>query len=192
MKNKICEIEINPFITENGSINREQSICLILDEYCFEPKAKPSNKVIEEIRYIKKRRKENQKEFYPIKSIEQTIGKVAEKKLRGKNRIKQINEIIELLKQLQLKYNYLDISRDFINSILKQHSNLNDLRIWRLLNDIIKKSKYNKERVVIKKYLVNVCNFEKRFKGEIKKSCIKPIDKIWEKRQKIIKFYSFV
>ncbi len=191
MKQKIIK-EVNPFY-DTTDLQREQSITI--DEVIIEKKQKPSEKVIEEMRYIKKKRKESK--FYPMDSntyrtIEYSIGGLVNEKHRGFNREKQVLEICRLLGELQKQRKIIDINRKFIKNILTNFSNLKPRTKQRILNEILKKAKVKRQRIIEKKYLVNSCHLERKLSGEKTISKIKPIDRIWDYRKKEVEFFSFV
>ncbi len=62
----------------------------------------------------------------------------------------------------------------------------------RYVKDILKKAKSKKERVIRRKFLTNVCNYEKILPNELTKTSIKPIEVKWEERNKIETFYSWI
>jgi len=184
------KIEVNPFYNENGNLNREQSICLTIDEYVPEKKHKPADRKIKELREQKKLLLENKKEFYPIDCIEFDICRILKEKKRGKGRIKQFDKAIELIKKMQQDKQILDFSRKFLNDILKDK--FKERTRNRLINKILKKAKVKRERIIEKKYLRDIRHFEVKLKGEKTTSKTSSIERKWKTSEKIEIFYSFL
>jgi len=188
MKNQTIK-QIEPFYNKEG-LNRENSITLTIDEYTYEPRKKPVESVIINLKAQKKQILKAKKEDIekPIKTIEYSIGTLANKKYRNKNRKNQINEIVNLLGELQKKYNYENINKKFINNLL---SSLKPNSKGRILKLILNKAKEKKERTITKTYLVGEYNYEKKFKGEKTTSKKYPIDKIYVEQNKVVEFFNF-
>jgi len=183
-------IETDVFLNSNGSINRTESLIIDSWEYVKPKRTKPNKQTIKELRQQKKQILKAKKEDIkkPIETIEYSIGTLANKKYRKKNRKNQINEIVNLLGELQKKYNYEDINRKFINNLL---SSLKPNSKGRILKLILNKAKEKKERTITKTYLVGEYNYEKKFKGEKTTSKKYPIDKIYVEQNKVVEFFNF-
>ena len=85
-------LEVKAFFLKSGKLDRENSICIEEWELIPEKRVKPSDRVLEQLQYIKKLRKENRLTELPIdntRTIEYTIGELSNQKLRKKNRQKQ-------------------------------------------------------------------------------------------------------
>jgi len=188
MKNQTIK-QIEPFYNKEG-LNRENSITLTVDEFTLEPRKKPSPDVLKQLQYIKKRRLKAKKEpIENVQTIEYSIGTLANKKYRNKNRINQINRIVKLLGELQKKYNYEDINRKFINNLL---SSLKPNSKGRILKLILNKAKEKKERVITRRFLINYVPIERKFKNELTISKPKSIELRYVEQNKIVEFYSFI
>ena len=191
MKQEIIK-EFDLFYNNDGSLNNEESITI--EEAIIETKPKQSKEVIKQLKYIKKRRKE---QFYnpidyPYKSIEITIAGLVNKRHRASKREKQILEICKLLRGLQKKYNYTELSRSYINKILIEYSSLKNNAKNRILKLILKQAKSKRSRIIEKKYLINSYHLEKKLGREMTKSKNSPIEKIWGYRTQEIEFFSFI
>lgn len=150
---KRIDLVTEPFYNERTeNLDRENSLYIEIDEYVPEKRRKPSDQIINQLREQKKKILALKKEFYEIHSIENKIGILASKPLRKENREKQINQIVELLKELQENYHFSEINRKFITNILKTHSSLKDTARQRIINEILERGKV-KEKVYTKKYL---------------------------------------
>ena len=170
-------METEVFYNKEGKINRTETLVIDLNEYIKPKRTKPSKEVIMQLRDIKKRRKENR--FYPTidntyKSIEITIGELVNEQHRGLRRKKQVKEIVNLLKQMQIEKGYLDFNRFFLDNIFKNYSNLTIRTRQNLITELINKCKNKRERIITKRFLVN-----------------DNLERVYKERKTIIEFYNF-
>lgn len=188
-------LEINPFYSETtGELNREQTLTIDTFELEPEKKRKPEPEVLKQLQYIKKVRKENKLNcpIEPYRTFELSVGTLLQDKKRGSNRNLQIQEIIKIIREMQKERNYTDISREFLMDLLNNFTNLKERTKQRILLEILNKSKSVKERVITRKYLVNIYNYEKKLKEEKTITPKLPVEKRWVSRNNIETFYSFV
>ena len=164
----------NPLYNANGKLNRSESLILEVDEFVKIPKHKPSKKILRELKYIKKLRRENKKESYPQETIEAEIGFLLSQDCRGKNKKELIKLIIFKLQELQIKKHIIDFSKEFLRNIFKDYSYLADRTIRLKMEELLIYAKA-RERVKTNYFLVN-----------------KEVDKIREPRNKLFKAYSFL
>lgn len=163
-----------------------------VDEYVKEKRVKPSQEAIEALREQKKRILENKKEFISYDSPEYEIGRLLSLRQREKNYKLKIEKVILLIRELQIKRNYLYISRSYLKNIIKDYSNLKRATREKVLTNIIQKAKEEQIKVFVKKKLAGDYHQEKLFNGERTKSKIKPVDKLIKNRHQLIKSYSFI
>ena len=155
-------------------LEREEYLQIDLREFEREKRHKPKEEVLKQLKYIKKRRLENKKEFFNYSTIEQEIGFLLSQDARGKNKAELIKLIIFKLQELQIQKKFLDFSREFLRNLFKEYSNINDRKIRRRMEEILMYAKA-KERVKTNYYFVN-----------------KGVDRIKEPRNKVYIAYTFI
>ena len=153
---------------------REESNILDLRDIEIEKRHKPSQAVLEQLKYIKNLRQENKKESFKQETIEAEIGFLLSQDVRGKNRAELIKLIIFKLQELQIQKKIIDFSREFLRNIFKDYSHLADRTIRLRMEELLIYAKA-RERVRTDYYLVN-----------------KVVDKIREPRNKIFQAFSFL
>ena len=132
--------------------SREESNILDFREFEREKRHKPSQDVLIQLKYIKQRRLNAKKLFYPCETIEADIGFLLSQDSRGKNRIELIKLIIFKLQELQIQKHIIDFSRAFLRNLFKEYSNINNRTIQRRMEELLIYAKV-RERIKIDKVL---------------------------------------
>ena len=137
----------------------------------------PTGKILEQLRFIKRKRKEQMFEdkvvsieFYK-NNPERKLAQLFELRINSD----RISLIIEKIKEMQKREKITDFSREFLNTILKTYSKMRDRKRQIVLKKILNQAQV-KERVVIKKFLT-----ERQSLG-----------RNWERKSSLVKFYSFL
>ena len=152
---------------------REESNIIDFRNIEIEKRHKPSQEHLKQLRYIKKIRLENKKEFFSYESIEQDIGFLLSQNTRGKKE-ELVKLIIFKLQELQIQKKILDFSRDFLRNLFKEYSRLSERAIRSRMEELLIYAKA-RERVKTNYYL------EKE-----------QVDRVRKPRNKLYLSYSFI
>ena len=152
-----------------------------INEYIRTPRVKPSQEVIEALHKQKikilssKMQDIDFKQGFEFEFAQEIEGL----KERGKKREERIREIIEDIKEIQKQKNITEFQRNFLNTLLKQYTRLNEKTIQRVVTNLLQYANV-REFVVPKKYL----EVEERKQG-VKETR-------WREHFEIKQFYSFL
>lgn len=117
-------------------LNRQEYLEIDMRRFEREKRHKPSKAILTQLKYIKKRRLNEKKLFFPQETIEADIGFLLSQNTRGKKQ-ELIKLIIFKLQELQIQKKIIDFSRAFLRNLFKEYSHLSERAIRLRMEELL-------------------------------------------------------